>query len=131
MSKEKRESEITVVACYPGEKAEITTIDYTLDSMKKVVDGYIQALYPFEDNVAIVCNEEGKIRCLEPCRALYDEEGKIYDVIAGAFFICGLGEDDFISLTQEQQEQYLAMFRHPQMFVMLNGEIIAIPFEED
>ena len=131
MANKKRESEITVVACYPGEKAEITTIGHTLDSMKSFVDGFIQAIYPFEDNVAIVCNEEGKIRCLEPCRALYDEEGKIYDVIAGAFFICGLGEDDFISLTQEQQEQYLAMFRHPQMFFLLNGEMVAIPMEED
>ena len=130
MANKNRESEITVVACYPGETAEIITIDHTLDSMKEFVGGFIQAIYPFEDNVAIVCNEEGKIRCLEPCRALYDEEGKIYDVIAGAFFICGIGEDDFISLTQEQQEEYLAMFRHPQMFFLLNGEMVAIPVEE-
>ena len=92
MANKKRESEITVVACYPGEKAEIAIIDNTLDSMKQLVDGYIQALYPFPD-AAIVCNEEGKIRCLEPCRALYSEDGKIYDVIAGTFFICGVGED--------------------------------------
>ena len=130
MANKNQESEITVVACYPGETAEITTINYTLDSMKEFVDGFIQAIYPFKDNVAIVCNEEGKIRCLEPCRALYDEEGKIYDVIAGPFFICGVGEDDFISLTKEQQEEYLAMFRHPQMFFLLNGEMVAIPIEE-
>lgn len=130
MIKENRESEITVVACYPGEKAEIAIIDNTLDSMKQLVDGYIQALYPFPD-AAIVCNEEGKIRCLEPCRALYSEDGKIYDVIAGTFFICGVGEDDFISLTEEQQEQYLAMFRNPEMFFLLNGEMVAIPIEED
>lgn len=130
MANKNRESEITVVACYPGEEAKVITIDYTLDSMKKFVDGFIQAIYPFEDNVAIVCNEEGKIRCLEPNRALYDEDGKIYDVIAGSFFICGIGEDDFISLTQEQQEEYWAMFRHPQMFFLLNGEMVAIPIEE-
>lgn len=131
MANTKRESEITVVACYPGESAKIITIGHTLDSMKEFVNGFIQAIYPFEDNVAIVCNEEGKIRCLEPNRALYDEEGKIYDVIAGPFFICGIGEDDFISLTQEQQEQYLAMFRNPEMFFLLNGEMVAIPMEED
>ena len=130
MANKNRESEITVVACYPREEAKVITIDYTLDSMKQLVDGFIQAIYPFEDNVAIVCNEEGKIRCLEPCRALYDEGGKIYDVIAGPFFICGVGEDDFISLTKEQQEEYLAMFRHPQMFFLLNGEMVAIPIEE-
>ena len=131
MANKKRESEITVVACYPGEKAEITTIDHTLNSMKSFVDGFIQAIYPFEDNVAIVCNEEGKINGMEPCRALFDESGDIYDIIVGPFLICGLDDEGFISLTKEQQEQYLAMFRHPQMFFLLNGEMVAIPVEED
>ena len=27
--------------------------------------------------------------------------GKIYDAVAGPFFICGLGEDDFCSLPKE------------------------------
>lgn len=93
--------------------------------------GYIQAVYPFDDPVAIVCNEEGKINGLEPCRALFDEGGDIYDVIVGPFLICGLDDEGFISLTKEQQEQYLAMFRHPQMFFLLNGEMVAIPVEED
>ena len=40
-------------------------IDSDLKSMQAVVDGYIQAIYPFEDPVAIICNEEGKLRNME------------------------------------------------------------------
>ena len=37
-------------------------------------------------------------------RALRDEEGEIYDIIAGTFFICGAPPDNekFTSLTDEQ-----------------------------
>ena len=131
MIKENRESEITVVACYPGKSAVVMRIQNTLEAKQAFVGGYIQAVYPFDDPVAIVCNEEGKINGLEPCRALFDEGGDIYDIIVGPFLICGLDDEGFISLTKEQQEEYLAMFRHPQMFVSLNGELIAIPIEED
>ena len=131
MIKEKREPEITVVACYPGKSAVVMRIQNTLEAKQAFVGGYIQAVYPFDDPVAIVCNEEGKINGLEPCRALFDEGGDIYDIIVGPFLICGLDDEGFISLTKEQQEQYLAMFRHPQMFFLLNGEMVAIPVEED
>ena len=30
-----------------------------LDEMQDVVGGLIQAIYPFEDKVAVVCNDEG------------------------------------------------------------------------
>lgn len=43
-------------------------------------------------------------------RPLFDEDGKLYDVIAGTFFIAGLSEDDFASLPPELIEKYTAMF---------------------
>ena len=131
MANKKSESEITVVACYPGKSAVVMRIQNTLEAKQAFVGGYIQAVYPFDDPVAIVCNEEGKINGLEPCRALFDESGDIYDIIVGPFIICGLDDEGFISLTKEQQKEYLAMFRHPQMFFLLNGEMVAIPVEED
>ena len=130
MAHVKQESEITVVACYPGKSAQLIEIENTLEAMQAFVGGYIQACYPFEDEVGIICNEEGKLKGLELNRALYDENGKIYDVIVGAFFVCGLCNDDFISLSSEQQEKYLTLFQHPQMFVMLNGEIVALSTKE-
>ena len=34
-------------------------------------------------------------------RALRDDDGDIYDIIAGDFLVVGLGEDDFCSLSPE------------------------------
>ena len=44
------------------------------------------------------------------CRPLFDEDGNIYDVIAGTFLVVGLTEDDFGSLTDEQIHRYTDMF---------------------
>ena len=56
-----KEQYINVVLCEPGKKARVTTIMNSLESLQKMVGGYIEAVYPFDDPVAIVCNEEGKI----------------------------------------------------------------------
>ena len=78
-----------------------------LKSMQEVVGGYIQAIYPFEDEeIALVCNDEGKLIGLPFNRALKDEEGSIYDVVVGTFFLCRAPADseNFESLTDEQME---------------------------
>ena len=62
-------------------------------------------------------------------RALRDENGEIYDIIAGKFFVCGLGEDDFTSLTPELAEQFKDKFAQPEIFMKLGSRIIAIPIE--
>ena len=49
-----------VVMLEPGKMARITEIGKDIDSLQKAVDGLIQAVYPFEDEVALVCNDEGK-----------------------------------------------------------------------
>ena len=59
-------------------------------------------VYPFEDPVGLIVNEEGKINGLPLNRALRDEDNEIYDVIAGSFLVTGLTEDSFGSLTPEQ-----------------------------
>ena len=58
----------------------------TLDAMQSVVDGLIQAVYPFSDPVALICNDEGKFLGLPPNRVLRDESGNVYDIICGTFF---------------------------------------------
>lgn len=81
-----------------------------LEEMQALVGGYIQAVYPFEDPVAVVCNEEGKNLCLPFNRPLLDEHGLPYDIICGTFFVAGLGAEDFASLTDEQVQKYKAIF---------------------
>ena len=91
---------------------EVKEIDGSLKSMQTEVDGYIQTVYPFDDEIALICNEEGKLIGLPLNRALYDEEGNIMDVIAGTFFICGAPSDDgsFKSIPEELIDKYTKHF---------------------
>ena len=120
---------IKIIILETGKEAYVKEIERDLQSMQKVVGGLIQAIYPFEEEVCIVVNDEGKIKGLPLNRALFDEEGKVYDIVAGTAFICDCSGEDFGSLTKEQQQKYLAMFKSPEAFVSLNGEIVAIPIE--
>lgn len=122
-------SKMTVVLVEPNKEARIVKIDNTLKAMQGTVGGYIEAVYPYDDNVAIVCNGEGKIAGLPLNRALKDADGKVYDVIAGTFFVAGLTKDNFGSLTEEQTDFFLAKFKQPEMFVCLEDEIVSIPLE--
>lgn len=90
-----------------------------LKSMQKVVGGYIQAIYPFEDEeLALICNEEGKLIGLPFNRVLRDENGIIYDVVVGTFFLCRapMDSDRFASLTDEQIDFCKTKFGKIEMF---------------
>ena len=124
-----KKDRIQVVLCEPGKKARVTTIMNNLESLQKMVGGYIEAVYPFEDPVAIICNEEGKLNNMELNRALRDESGQIYDILAGPFLVTGLGEENFSSLSTELQEKYCKIFERPEMFFQVGNEIQAIPID--
>ena len=62
--------EISVVLCEPGKQARTATIEASLESYQNIVGGYIEAYYPFEEPVCIVCNEEGRIRGLSPSASI-------------------------------------------------------------
>ena len=101
----------------PGEYPEEKNIDGSLKSMQALVGGLIQAIYPFDDAVALVCNEEGKLEGLPLNRALTDpENGQVYDIVCGTFFICGLDEESFASLSPSLMEKYWARFYYPELF---------------
>lgn len=106
-----------VVLVEPTKPARIEEMELTLSAMQETVGGLIQAIYPWEDKVALVCNDEGKIMGLKPNRALTDDEGHIYDIVCGTFFICGLTEDNFGGLTETQADLYLKKFHNPQKFI--------------
>jgi hypothetical protein len=100
----------------PGNMAHKAEIGSTLKDMQEVVGGLIEAIYPFEEPVALICNEEGKINGLPLNRALTDESGNICEIIAGIFFICALGDTGFDSLSPELMEKFKKMFHAPEIF---------------
>ena len=125
------ESGMTVVACYPGKTAQVIEIKDGLKGMQEFVGGgFIEAIYPYDDPVAIVCNEEGKINRMELNRALYTEDGEMFDIVAGPMFVCGLGEEDFASLQGELLEKYLEKFKHPETFIKIGNDILAMKIPE-
>ena len=124
---QEKETRIKVVLCEPGKKARVTTVKNDLASLQHMVgDSLIECVYPFDDPVCIICDEEGKLRNAELNRALKDEHGRIYDILAGPFLITGISEDDFASLSKEHQEKYCKMFEHPEMFFRVGNEIKAV-----
>ena len=129
---EERESQkgMTVIACLPGKTAQVIEIDGSLEGMQAFVGGFIEPVYPFSDPVAIVCNEEGKINRMELNRALYTEDGTMFDIVAGPMFICGLGEEDFTSIQGEMLEKYMEKFKHPEVFVKIGNDILAMKIPE-
>lgn len=117
---------MTVLAVMPGKKPAKLELEGTLKSMQTFVGGAIQAVYPFDDPVALVCNEEGKFAGLEYNRALRDETGAICDIICGPFFVCGLGEEDFDSLPDRLMESYFKRFERPELFVRVGGNLVVM-----
>lgn len=103
---EQNENTLTVLEIVPGQYPKQVEIDPDLKSLQQAVGGNIGASYPFSDPVAIVYNDEGKLMGLPLNRALRDESGEAYDVVAGTFLVVGLGEEDFASLTPELAQKY-------------------------
>ena len=115
-----------VLMVEPGKSPYGTEIAGGLASLQEAVGGDIQATYPYEDMVALICNEEGKYMGLPLNRALYDEEGRMYDIVAGNFLIVGLGEEDFTDLPADLMEKFSEQFKYPEKFARIAGEIIAV-----
>ena len=76
-----RDSTIAVLIVEPGKEPYVKEIDSGLESLQHEVGGCIEAIYPYEDPVALVCNEEGKLEGLPLNRALRDEDGDIYSFL--------------------------------------------------
>ena len=101
-----------VIIVKPFTQPYITEIKGDLESMQAVVGGYIQAIYPFDDEVALVCNEEGKINGLMPNRYLLDRNNGVCDFICGDFFLCSAPAESehFESMPDNLIQKYIDKF---------------------
>ena len=106
-------------------------IDSGLRSLQQAVDGNIEAAYYFEEPVALIVNEEGKLNGSELNRAIFDQEGKMIDIIAGDFLVVGLGDEDFCSLPPELMKHMEARFHQPEVFVRVGGNILVLPWDSE
>ena len=126
-------NKIRVIVCRADERAEVVEIEDKLEAMQELVGGLIQEYMPWEDEVAIICNEEGKMMGLPLNRGIRSDEDQLQDIIAGDFFICyaPIESERFLSMPPELEEKYKEKFDLPEMFMMENGEIETIKYEPD
>lgn len=122
---------IRVIVCRTDERAEVVEIDDKLEAMQDIVGGLIQEYMPWEDEVALIVNEEGKVSGLPLNRGIRNQDGRVQDVIAGDFFICyaPIESERFLSMPPELEKKYLEMFDLPEMFMLGDGEIMAVKYE--
>ena len=100
----------------PNVEPRTVEIDGSLASMQSLVGGLIEAVYPFNDPVALICNDEGKLIGLPQNRPLkHPETGEIYDIVCGPFFLCSAPPDseNFESLPDDLIEKYSKVFALP------------------
>lgn len=93
---------MTVLLVEPEKYPRPVEIGTDLEDLQKAVGGYIEVMYPFDEQVGLVMNEEGKLEGLPLNCAIRDDGGQIYDVVAGSFLVVGLTEESFGSLTPDQ-----------------------------
>lgn len=124
---------IKVILCKPDERAEVVEIDDKLEAMQELVGGLIQEYMPWEDDVAVICNEEGKMTGLPLNRGIRGEDGQLQDIIAGDFFICyaPIESERFLSMPPELEAKYKELFDLPEMFMMDGNEIQTIKYEPE
>ena len=111
-----------------GKLPGVREIDGSLESMQKIVGGLIQAVYPFEEPVALICNDEGKLLGLPLNRLLSETR----DIISGTFIVAGChpDTDHFSSLTKDQLIRYKARFRNPEHFLYDGNTIFVLSTTE-
>lgn len=105
----------------PGKHPYEAEIDSRLESLQKTVGGYIEAIYPFEDMVALISDEEAKLKSATQWNRILGA-----DVIKGTFFLCGIEGENFSDLPDELMEKYKKYFWEPQLFIFTPNGLLPI-----
>ena len=127
------DSKIKVLLVEPEKYPKEIVIDDSLEAMQEVVGGDIEEYMPFEDDVAIICNDEGKMNGMPLNRAITGEDGQLMDIIAGPFFIAyaPVESEKFLSMPEELEEKYTEKFRQPEQFFRTPAGIKAVKYEPE
>ncbi len=100
---------LKVVYVEPNKPAYAAELEDTLRAKQRAVRGHMEVVSN-GDGTLLVCNQEAKLKGMEGNRRIRD--GK--SIIAGPFFVVGVGEEDFRSLTDEEIQKYIERFSEPE-----------------
>ncbi len=126
-----KETIIRVLMIEPGRKAYEKDIMSSVASLRRTIGGDLEAYYPFEDDVVIICDDEGKIKHRPANRAILDNEGDLVDIICGPFFIADAAGNYLGSLSDEMIDKYRKKFELPEKFYrdVDTGRISSMKYE--
>lgn len=100
-----------IILCPQGEPARVVEICNELTEMQSIVGGLIE-IVPVIDGIAMVCNEEGKLRAdFKPNR--YVTWKGLIDVICGDFFYCGTDGRELTDIPKNFEPVLLGLFSRP------------------
>ena len=129
---------ITVIYVRPGKIPQIMEMEESLPAMQQMVGGMIEEYMPFYSeideriqDVALICNDEGKVRRMMPNRTIYGEDGERLDVICGDFFLCyaPMESERFLSMPEDLQQVFYEKFYYPELFYETESGIVGRKYE--
>jgi len=98
---------ITVVVKLPGFEPEVQEIEASLESMQKLVGGYIEHVYIAGFDLDLFCNEEGK---LERLASNLRTSG---DIVVGPVFISATDDaGEARTLTEDETKTAIGFLRN-------------------
>lgn len=100
-----------VIQILRGEEPQVKEIADSLAALQSEVGGYIECVTPFNDDVAIIVNEEGKLNGWPPNRFLVYKKANYVEVLCGPILIVGLNKEDFTDIPENVVNKYSAMFK--------------------
>ena len=114
----KSKSSLKVLVVEPEEMPHQATIDNKTEAILKIVGGEgIVAIYPFDEPIALISGIEGKFDCFQHNRGLYDDNGKLHDIVMGTFVVCMVDADgNFASLSPDNMAKFSEKFHVPELF---------------
>ena len=109
---------IKILKVEPGKPPCVKEIANDFKASQAEVEGDIECV-GFGDGCVAVINAEGKLNGMQPT----DESGVPYDIVCGTFFVVGIGDEDFTSLTEQQIEKYTRRFGEIEQFTGQEPEL--------
>ena len=105
---QKPDNLMRVVYVEPNKPAYEAEVEHSLRGEQRAVKGLIEPVYIENDGTCLICNEEAKLEGMDGNRRFGSS------IIAGPFFVVGLTEDDFRSLTDSEVTKYMDRFKEPE-----------------
>lgn len=109
------EQKVKALIVEPGQIPYVKEIGADYESLFTILEGPLEGINPFGDEVSILCNEYSKVFGLPSNRALFDSKGNVVEIIAGTFIVVGakMYAEDYSSLTDGDIKKYRKIFEDP------------------